>query len=116
MTTSTADLEFPAFVRSLPEIDVSLPGVRGWLLQGDGKQVVFFDIEPIGAIPEHAHSAQFGVVLDGEMSLTIGGETRRYRRGDSYTIPAGVPHSAVFHSRFRAIDVFDEPARYRVKR
>ena len=76
---------------------------------------MFFDIEPIGAIPEHSHAAQFGVVLDGEMTLTIAGVARRYGRGDTYFIPAGVPHSAVFHTRFRAIDVFDEPARYRAR-
>ena len=113
---SDPEFEFPAVVRDLPEIDITLPGVRGWPLQGESKQVVFFDIEPVGVIPEHAHGAQFGVVLDGEMSLTIGGETRRYGRGDSYFIPAGAPHRAVFHSRFRAIDVFDEAARYRSKR
>jgi quercetin dioxygenase-like cupin family protein len=112
-----ADLEFayPDMIRALPEADIPLAGVVGRLLQGEGRQVVFFEIEPIGAIPEHAHGAQWGVVLDGEMSLTIGGTTRRYRRGDSYFIPAGVPHAAVFHSRFRALDVFDEPARYRAR-
>ena len=110
------EFEFPEMIRGLPEIDVSLPGVRGWLLQGEGQQVVFFDIEPVGVIPEQAHGAQFGAVLDGEMSLTIGGETRRYHRGDSYFIPAGAPHRAEFHSRFRAIDIFDEPARYQPRR
>ncbi|RJO68678.1 MAG: cupin domain-containing protein [Myxococcales bacterium] len=107
--------EFPAMIRNLPEIDVPLEGVRGRLLQGEGRQAVFFEIEPIGAIPEHSHGAQFGVVLEGEMSLTIDGKTRRYGRGDAYYIPAGVPHGAVFHTAFRAIDVFDEPARYRKK-
>ena len=105
--------EYPETIRTLPAADISLEGVTGWLLQGEGRQVVFFDIEPIGAIPEHSHAAQFGVVLDGEMTLTIAGVARRYARGDTYFIPAGVPHGAVFHTRFRAIDVFDEPARYK---
>jgi quercetin dioxygenase-like cupin family protein len=110
---SDSGFEYPEMIRALAAADIPFPGVSGRLLQGEGRQVVFFDIEPIGAVPEHAHAAQFGVVLDGEMTLTIGGHSRRYRRGDTYFIPAGVPHGAVFHTRFRAIDVFDEPARYR---
>ena len=112
---SDSSFEYPETIRALPAADIPLDGVTGWLLQGEGRQVVFFDIEPIGRIPEHSHGAQFGVVLDGEMTLTVAGVPHRYRRGDTYFIPAGVPHSAVFHTRFRAIDVFDEPARYRAK-
>ncbi len=107
--------EFPEMIRRLPEADIPFRGVRGRLLQGAAQQAVFFEIEPIGAVPEHTHAAQLGVMLAGEMSLTIGGATRRYRAGDSYFIPAGVPHSAVFHTAVRAIDFFDEPARYRPK-
>jgi mannose-6-phosphate isomerase-like protein (cupin superfamily) len=108
-------VEYPEWILGLPEIDVPLEGVRGWLLQAAGRQAVFFDIEPIGEIPIHAHGAQFGVVLEGEMSLTIAGETRRCGPGDTYEIPAGTPHGAVFHSRVRVIDFFDEPARYSPK-
>lgn len=104
--------EYPDMVMGLPEIDVKLAGVRGWLLQAGDKQAVFFDIEPIGEIPVHTHSAQFGVVLEGEMSLTVRGETRRYKKGDSYFIPSGAPHSAIFHTRVHVIDFFDEPSRY----
>ncbi len=107
--------DYPEWIKGLPEIDIPLEGVRGWLLQAADRQAVFFEIEPIGEIPLHTHGAQFGVVLDGEMSLTIGGQTRRYVKGDSYSIPAGVEHGAVFHSRVQVIDFFDEPARYSPK-
>jgi quercetin dioxygenase-like cupin family protein len=103
---------YPAWIRSLPEIDISIEGVRGYLLQAQDRQVVLFEIEPIGEIPRHRHGAQFGVMLDGEMSLTVGNETRRYRKGDTYTIPANADHSAIFHSKVWVIDFFDEPARY----
>lgn len=49
------------------------------------------------------------------MELTIGGETKRYRPGDSYHIPAGVKHGARFLSHFRAIDVFADADRYKPK-
>lgn len=108
--------EFPKMIKDLPVADIPFDGVRGWILQGENQQALFLDIDPIGEVSEHSHSAQMGVVIEGEMSLTIGGETRRYKKGDTYYIPEGVPHSAVFHSVFKAIDIFDEKERYKVKK
>jgi len=109
------DVSYPELIEGLPDIDVALEGVRGKLLQGLDRQVVFFDIDPIGAIPLHSHGAQWGIVVDGEMELTIGEDTRTYRAGDSYYIPPGVEHGATFRTRFKAIDVFEERDRYRAK-
>ena len=103
---------YPEMIRGLPEIDISLEGVRGWLLQGGDKQVVFFDLEPIGAVPPHKHCNQWGIVLEGKMSLTIGENTNIYQKGDWYFIPEGVVHSATFLTRVQVIDVFDAPDRY----
>ena len=105
----------PDMITGLPQVDVPLAGVGGWLSQGSGHQIVFFDIEPVSQVPLHSHGAQWGIVVEGEMELTIGGETRIYRRGDSYHIPAGVEHGARFLSHFRAIDVFADADRYRAK-
>ena len=107
---------FPEIITRLPEVDVPLPGVRGWMSQAKDHQVVFFDIEPIGEIPPHRHGEQWGIVVEGEMELTIAGETRRCGPGDSYHIPADVEHGARFLSHFRAIDVFGDPDRYKPKR
>ncbi len=110
-----ATVEYPEVIRRLPEADIPFKGVRGWIMQGLKNQIVFMDIEPIGEVAEHTHGEQWGVVVDGEMDLTIGGETRLYRKGDSYHIPAGVPHGAVFRTRFKAIDFFADKDRYRPK-
>ncbi len=107
-----ADNEWPELITSLPEADIPFEGVRGWLLQGQGHQQVFFDIEPIGEVPPHRHGAQWGIMVNGEMKLTIGGETRHVKTGDSYFIPAGVQHSATFLTRCRLIDFFEDARRY----
>ncbi len=111
MTTN----QYPDLITKLPMADVPMAGVRGWLSQAKDHQIVFFDIEPVGEIPPHSHGEQWGIVVEGEMELTIGGETKRYRPGDSYHIPAGVEHGARFLSHFRAIDVFADADRYRPK-
>ncbi len=108
-----SDHFYPAEIRNLPEADISFQGVRGWLLQGPVGAVVFLDIAPIGVVPPHAHGAQWGVVLEGEMELTIDGQTRTYRRGDHYFIPTGQVHSATFKTRCFVMDFFEERERYR---
>jgi quercetin dioxygenase-like cupin family protein len=106
---------FPPMITGLPEADIPFRGVRGWISQAADHQIVFLDIEPIGIVSAHAHGEQWGIVVEGEMELTIGGVTHRYRTGDSYHIPAGVEHQARFLSRVRVIDIFGDVGRYRAK-
>ncbi len=106
---------YPEMIRKLPEIDIPIKGIRGWLLQSNDKQVVFFDIEPVGEMPSHSHCAQWGLMVEGEMRLNIGGKSRVYSKGDWYFIPEGVVHSATFLTRVNVIDVFDDPGRYKIK-
>jgi len=107
---------YPDLIRGLPEVDVPFKGVRGWLLQSDWSQLVFFDIEPVGDVPPHSHCAQWGVMLEGEMKLTIGDQTKIYRKGDWYYIPEGTIHAATFLTRVQVIDLFDAPVRYQAKK
>lgn len=107
---------YPDMIKNLPDIDLPIEGVHGRLLQAGDYQITFFEIEPIGEIPPHSHEAQWGIVIEGEMDLTIGGQTQSYKQGDSYYIPAGVEHSANFKTYFRALDLFAEPNRYQAKK
>ena len=106
---------YPGIVTNLPEADIPFDGVTGWLSQGSDHQVVFFEIEAIGEVAPHSHGAQWGTVFKGEMDLTIGGTTNTYRKGDSYFIPAGVEHSAVFREKTWLMDFFEDKERYRTK-
>jgi len=38
-------------------------------------------------LPEHSHESQWGIVLEGEIELIIGGVKNRYKKGDRYFIP-----------------------------
>jgi quercetin dioxygenase-like cupin family protein len=106
---------YPDMIRNLPEADIPFEGVKGRMLKGEDQLLVFFEIEPIGAVAEHKHGAQWGVVFEGEMELTIGGKTQIYKKGDQYFIPAGILHSAVFRKKTFLMDVFEDVDRYQAK-
>lgn len=103
---------YPDCIKNLPKVKTTLPGVQGWIGKGEEFQIVFFEIEPTATVPPHSHCAQFGIVIDGEMELTIGNETKRYSKGDSYYIPDGVIHHAKPLTFVRAMDFFADSNRY----
>ena len=103
---------YPEILTNLPEADIPFDGVKGWISQSEDHQIVFMEIEAIGIVPEHSHGAQWGIVVEGEMELTIGGVTNIYKKGDSYYIPEGVMHSANFISKTWVIDFFADKFRY----
>jgi quercetin dioxygenase-like cupin family protein len=106
---------FPGLIRQLPQADIPFKGIQGWISQGGDHQVVFMEIEPIGKVAEHSHGAQWGIVVEGEMKLTIGGITNIYRKGDHYFIPEGIIHSAEFDEKTYVIDFFADKQRYKSK-
>lgn len=110
-----SDNAFPGMITSLPEADIPFKGVRGWISQAPDHQIVFMDIEPIGDVAPHSHGEQWGIVVEGEMELTIGSKTKIYRPGDHYHIPEGVIHGAKFLTHFRVIDMFADKNRYKPK-
>lgn len=106
---------YPEIILNLPEIEINKEGIKGWLLQDENHQLVFFEIQKTAKIPEHSHGAQWGIVIDGEMNLNINGSKKLFKKGDSYCIPAGVLHSAVFLKKTFVIDFFDDRNRYKMK-
>ncbi len=106
---------FPAMITNLPEVDIPFAGVKGWLLQGVDKQVVFFEVQPTAAIPEHAHGEQWGIVVEGAMELAISGVKKIYQKGDCYHIPQGAVHSVKPQTLLKVIDFFADVSRYKSK-
>lgn len=100
------------FIRRLPRADLPMAGVVGYLLAGEHGQAVFFELPAGASVPPHSHGPQWGIVVDGEIELTIGGQTGIYRRGDAYAIGDGEVHSVRVLTPCLAIDVFADPNRY----
>lgn len=103
---------FPEPVKKLPRADIPLPGIQAYLLQGEGQQVIFMEFGEDADLPEHAHAAQWGVVLEGRIDLVIDGCFGTYTKGDRYFIPAGVKHSGKIYAGYADITFFAERDRY----
>ena len=110
-------MPFPDFITALPALDLPFPDevVETAALRSDDGLMVFFTFHKDLTLPMHRHGAQWGHVVEGEIDFTIGGQTRTYRPGDSYEIPAGVEHGAVIRAGTRVIDFFAEPDRYPIR-
>ena len=106
---------FSPIITELPHADVSFPGLHAYLLQCAHHQVLFMSFENDVDIPEHSHEAQWGAVLDGEIHLSINGERRVYKRGDTYFIPKNAPHRATIKAGYKDVTVFNQKDRYKPK-
>jgi len=106
---------FPNIITNLPEADIPIEGVRAYLIQSENQQILFMSFENDVEIPEHSHGAQWGVILDSEIELTIGGKKYTFKKGDTYFIPEGVKHRAKIKQGYKDITLFDQKDRYKVK-
>lgn len=94
-----------------------LPGLtRRVLGETEDAMVVEFRAKAAVKVPAHSHpNDQVGYVVSGEVEITIDGVATVCKPGDSYAIPGGVEHSAVFPVESIVIDCFSPPREdYRV--
>jgi quercetin dioxygenase-like cupin family protein len=84
------------------------PGVRIFTTAGQQAMLSLVEFEPRAVVEPHSHPhEQLGMLLSGELTFTIGGETRTLQPGDMWRIPGGVVHSAVAgDGPVQALDVF----------
>lgn len=107
-------MTLPSFFDMMPSLDLPFPDtvVTSRAVRSEAGLVVFFQFHQELTIPPHSHGPQWGTVVAGEVTLTMDGQTRICRPGDSYDIPAGAVHSARLAAGTIAIDVFAETDRY----
>jgi quercetin dioxygenase-like cupin family protein len=84
-------------------------GVDIETVAGDQLMLSLVTFEADSVVEEHSHPhEQAGMLLSGELTFTIGGETTVARAGDMWRIPGNVPHRVVAHNGpATALDVFN---------
>jgi quercetin dioxygenase-like cupin family protein len=65
------------------------------LKQEGFRQTYVWEDAPNVSYPNHTHATETAhIILSGEMTLTMAGESRTYRIGERCDVPAGAVHSA----------------------
>lgn len=84
------------------------PGVNIFTTAGERMMLSLVEFEPRAIVQPHSHPhEQMGLLLEGELTFTIGDETRTLHPGEMWRIPGGVVHSAVAgDAPVRALDTF----------
>lgn len=87
------------------------PGVSAKIASGEKLMFSLVTLDPDAVVPEHSHPhEQMGMIVSGEMELTVAGEARRLRGNDLYVIPGGVRHKAVAGPKGATVlDAFSPP-------
>ena len=84
------------------------PGVEIFTAAGDNIMLSVVEFGPHAVVEAHSHPhEQMGFLLEGELTFTIGGETRLVKAGQMWRIPGGVEHRVVAGDKpAKALDVF----------
>ncbi|MEM9975701.1 MAG: cupin domain-containing protein [Pseudomonadota bacterium] len=110
-------MQLPPFLTDLPALDIPFPetAVSTNAMRSEHGLMVFFTFHEDVHLPPHSHGAQWGTVIAGSVTLTMNGETRTYRPGECYDIPAGAEHAVEVPAGTIAFDIFEEADRYALK-
>ena len=109
---STQAKNFPEIIERHPGANIPVEGVTSHLVQAGNQQFIFMAVDQDAEVPPHSHNAQWGVVLEGEMELTVDGQIRLLRKGDSYSIEKDVVHSVKIKKGYKDLTLFDQVDRY----
>jgi quercetin dioxygenase-like cupin family protein len=107
---------FPQPITDLPEADISLKGVKAYLIQDKDHQIIFMEFTKNVDLPEHSHESQWEIVLEGRVDLSVEGSKNTYYKGDRFFIAKGARHSARIYAGYSSIAFFNQKDRYRKKK
>ncbi len=85
-----------------------LPGVRMRSFWGERVLIALLELDPGASVPRHTHPhEQLGIVLEGELDLGVGNQSRKLKPGEVYVIPSNVEHWVnTVQVPTRAMDIF----------
>jgi quercetin dioxygenase-like cupin family protein len=82
-----------ADVRSLPPQQI-WDGILGRTVHGERVTLSLLELDAGAVVPEHSHeNEQVGILLDGTVLFTVGGEQKELGRGSTWRILGNIPHS-----------------------
>jgi quercetin dioxygenase-like cupin family protein len=82
-------------------------GVNVRFIHSSSMTVAYWDMDAHASIPEHSHPhEQIVNVLEGEIWLSVGGESQKLGMGSVVVIPPNVPHGGEAVVNSRLLDVF----------
>ena len=83
-------------LETIPPFDVWGEAVRARKLEGERLTMSVVELAPGAVVPEHRHpQEQLGLVIVGEVTFTIDGETRLLGPGGTWRILSDRPHRVV---------------------
>lgn len=101
--------KYPDKIRTLPLFDGRFDAYR---LAAHGADVLFASYPAGTNIPPHTHDTDnHGVIIRGELILSIEGRIERYGVGDWYHVPAGIEHAADFEEETDEIEFWFGPGK-----
>ncbi len=106
---------FPEPIVQLPQADMPFTNYQAYISQAENHQIIFMQFNEDITLPEHAHESQWGIVLEGQIELTIDGITQIYSKGDRYFIGKGVKHSGKIYAGYADMTFFNQKDRYGAK-
>jgi quercetin dioxygenase-like cupin family protein len=102
-------MPFPETIRRLPK--ANLAGADVFVHDAGTTQILFIEVPPDHGpvtVPTHTHDAEWGIVVEGRISMTFHDRTETHVAGSTHWIPAQVPHSFEFASGTCSIHYFVE--------
>jgi quercetin dioxygenase-like cupin family protein len=71
-------------------------GYRARIFHGECITFAVLEVEPFAALPAHSHvNEQVGLLVRGQLTFTVGGESRTVGAGDGWVIPTHASHDAI---------------------
>lgn len=100
---------FADIIKKIPSRDYGIEGLETRVDHTSTGTVYFVTAEKEVVFPEHAHAAQWTIVVSGSCTFTANGESKVYSAGETYFIPAGLKHQITLHAGYSEVDYVDDP-------
>ncbi len=84
-----------------------VPGITGYYAHGEKHTLGFVELKAGSVVPEHHHvHEQITYMLEGQLDMTMAGESISLTPGMYNVIPSNTPHSAIAITDCKLIDTF----------